>query len=128
MGKRALVAHRDPDCRTTLITQLAPLGVRVVAEATDGLSVIASAIELQPDIVFLAPDVAHLDGWATARHLRQRVPGCTICLLPAAVGESELARMADGTIDGYLLCPRGRQPDASALHWLSAKAALSECP
>src|SRR4051794_38181701 len=113
MAKRALVAHGDPDCRMALKDQLAPLGVRVVAEATDGLSVIAAAIELRPDIVLLASSLPHLDGWTTARHLRQRLPGCTICLLADAFGDAERARLSEAGIDGYLVCSPTSRPEAS---------------
>lgn len=109
MGRRVLIAHPEPAARAWLCRQLAACGLRVVAQETNGLSLVGSARELRPDGVFLHANLPHLDGWSAARHLRRHLPDCCLCLIaPSEAADQD--RLATSGIDAYL-------PDAD---WASA--------
>lgn len=126
MGRRVLIAHAESGVRAWLCRQLAGCGLHVVAQETDGLSLLGTALELRPDGVFLGADLPHLDGWSAARHLRRHLPDCCICLL-APPEPIDRARLAAAGIDGYLSgagCTSA-PPIRQALRWLVQPPAWS---
>jgi DNA-binding NarL/FixJ family response regulator len=56
-------------------------GLRIIAEATDGLEAVERAEQLRPDLVLLDIGLPRLDGIAAARQIRKAVPNSKILFL-----------------------------------------------
>ncbi|HEU4369140.1 MAG TPA: response regulator [Methylomirabilota bacterium] len=80
--------------------------VRVV-EVADGLSALARASELEPELIFLDVNLPGLSGLEVCRRLRRdpRLAGVHIVMLTAAAQQDDVARGLAAGADHYLTKP-----------------------
>jgi CheY-like chemotaxis protein len=79
---RVLIADDSAAMRGLLVWYLpATLGLEVVAEASDGLEVLAAVDRTHPDLVLMDVRMPNLDGLETTRRLRARGDSLPILLL-----------------------------------------------
>ncbi|MBI5108621.1 MAG: diguanylate cyclase [Rhodocyclales bacterium] len=104
--------------RLSLRAQLIAAGHRLV-EADNGRQGLATAIELQPQVVLVDARAAELDGIELVRTLRQFKTGRGIyaLLLGDQADEDQLVRAFEAGADGYLALPPS--PRALAAHLLA---------
>jgi diguanylate cyclase (GGDEF)-like protein len=110
--------------RPALRAQLIAAGHRLV-EADDGRQGLATAIELQPQVVLVDARAAELDGIELVRTLRQFKSGRGIyaLLLGDQADEDQLVRAFEAGADGYLDLPPS--PRALAAHLLAGQRVAS---
>jgi diguanylate cyclase (GGDEF)-like protein len=110
--------------RPALRAQLIAAGHRLV-EADDGRQGLATAIELQPQVVLVDARAAELDGIELVRTLRQFKSGRGIyaLLLGDLADEDQLVRAFEAGADGYLDLPPS--PRALAAHLLAGQRVAS---
>ena len=78
MSTRILVVDDHPLTREALSSLLKQHGFEVVGEASDGLSAIAAAEELRPDIILLDLSMPGMDGLGALPRLRAAAPECRL--------------------------------------------------
>ena len=66
------------EMRRAVVVAVVSSGHEVVGEATDGLSAIAAAIELEPDLVVMDWMMPRMDGLAATAAIRDRRPAIAI--------------------------------------------------
>ena len=106
VSRRILVADDDLDGAETLAIVLRVAG-HDVQIAHDGPSTLRIAADFQPDVVFLDVGMPGMDGFETARQLRQRVE-LDKAVLVALTGygrEEDRARAAQAGFDHFLVKP-----------------------
>jgi CheY-like chemotaxis protein len=106
VSRRILVVDDDLDGAETLaiVLRVAGHGVQV---AHDGPSTLKIAADFQPDVVFLDVGMPGMDGFETARQLRQRVE-LDKAVLVALTGygrEEDRQRAAQAGFDHFLVKP-----------------------
>ncbi len=69
MNKTILVIDDDPNITALLATFIKPLGLKILT-ATDGLTGLAMARDLKPDLIFLDIMLPKLDGFKISRFLK----------------------------------------------------------
>lgn len=101
---RVLVADDHPIVRSGIVALLsAAEDIEVVGEAADGLAAVASAIELEPDIVLMDLRMPGLDGdEATARILSAR-PRIRVVILTTYETDASILTAIEAGASGYLL-------------------------
>jgi len=106
VSRRILVADDDLDGAETLAIVLRVAG-HDVQIAHDGPSTLRIAADFQPDVVFLDVGMPGMDGFETARQLRQSVQ-LDKAVLVALTGygrEEDRARAAQAGFDHFLVKP-----------------------
>ena len=78
-------------------------GIEVAGEAADGEEAVASAQELQPDVVLMDLVMPRLDGVGAMRVLRDRLPGARVIVLTSFLDEAKLMPALRAGAAGYLL-------------------------
>lgn len=76
---------------------------RVVGEANDGLEALACAERWRPDIVVLDLRMAGLNGWETARQIRQRYPATKVVVLSMYAKEAYVLEALRSGAAAYVL-------------------------
>jgi AmiR/NasT family two-component response regulator len=101
---RILIADDESIRMMSLRKQLAALGHRVVAEASNGAEVVALAAATQPDLAILDIKMPVTDGIEAAQQITRARPIPIILL--TAYNEAELVeRAAQANISAYLMKP-----------------------
>jgi CheY-like chemotaxis protein len=106
VSRRVVVADDDRDGAETLAILLRLAG-HDVQVAHDGPSTLKIAADFQPDVVFLDVGMPGMDGFETARQLRQRV-GLDKAVLVALTGygrEEDRQRAVEAGFDHFLVKP-----------------------
>jgi CheY-like chemotaxis protein len=104
--RRILVADDNEDAAMSLALILSMLG-HETRTANDGLEAIEIAEQFQPDVVLLDIGMPKLNGYETARRLRQKARGEQL-LLVALTGwgqESDRQRSSAAGFDSHLIKP-----------------------
>ncbi len=106
VSRRILVADDDLDGAETLAIVLRVAG-HDVQIAHDGPSTLRIAADFQPDVVFLDVGMPGMDGFETARQLRQCVElDKTVLVALTGYGrEEDRARAAQAGFDHFLVKP-----------------------
>jgi CheY-like chemotaxis protein len=106
VSRRILVADDDLDGAETLAIVLRVAG-HDVQIAHDGPSTLRIAADFQPDVVFLDVGMPGMDGFETARQLRQSVQlDKTVLVALTGYGrEEDRARAAQAGFDHFLVKP-----------------------
>jgi DNA-binding NarL/FixJ family response regulator len=101
---RVLVADDHPIVRAGIVALLGSADdIEVVGEAATGLEAVATAIELEPDVVLMDLRMPGIDGdVATARILAER-PGIRIVILTTYESDSNILTAIEAGATGYLL-------------------------
>jgi DNA-binding NarL/FixJ family response regulator len=101
---RVLVADDHPVVRSGIVALLsAAADMEVIGEATDGLEAVATAIELEPDVVLMDLRMPGIDGdEATARILAAR-PGIRVVILTTYESDESILTAIEAGASGYLL-------------------------
>ena len=116
---RVLVADDHTLVRTGLVKILTEDGVcEVVAEASDGLEAVKTAIETRPDVVVLDITMPRLSGIEAVRRIRQELPAVRILALTVHDEEEYVLHMVKAGASGYLV------KDSAARELLDAVVAL----
>jgi len=105
-ARRILVVDDNEDAAEMLAAMLGAWG-QVTRVAYDGISALEIGGDFLPDIVLLDIGLPHLDGYETARRMRQQ-PWGTRALLVAVTGwgqSSDLERSRDAGFDQHLVKP-----------------------
>ena len=71
MGVTVLIVDDHPSFRASARTLLEAEGYEIVGEAENGISAVAAAEALRPDLVLLDVQLPDLDGFAVADQLRK---------------------------------------------------------
>ena len=88
---RVLVVDDSDEFRRLVAAAVVALGHEVVGEAADGLSAIAAAVELDPDVVVMDWQMPRMDGVSATAAIRDRRPSIAIIGHSTATG-AEVAR------------------------------------
>jgi CheY-like chemotaxis protein len=82
-GPRVLIVDDDPETLELLAEALETEGIAVVGRATSGEAAIELSGELRPAVVLLDVRLPGLDGFQTARKLRELDPAPSVVFLTA---------------------------------------------
>jgi DNA-binding NarL/FixJ family response regulator len=105
---RVLIADDSEMARRLAAAAVAALGHEVVGEADDGLSAVAAALELEPDVVVMDWQMPRMDGLAATAAIRDRRPRIAIIGYSTAKGpEIEDAFMRAGACAFVYKADRG---------------------
>ena len=104
MSKRVLIADDHPIFRRGLREVVEEDGVhQVTGEAADGLSAMAMARRLQPEVAIVDLSMPGADGFEVAAWLRQNQPHCRVVIMTMHTEEALVDRALQLEIAGYLL-------------------------
>ena len=103
MSATTLVVDDHPLTRDALAALLAQHGFDVVGQAADGEEAVASARELQPELVLLDLSMPGADGLTALPLLRAAAPEAEIVVLTASGDDDNLLAAISGGAAGYLL-------------------------
>src|ERR671933_2685170 len=103
MAASTLIVDDHPLTRDALSALLAQNGFDVVGEAADGEAAVASARDLQPQLVLLDLSMPGADGLSALPRLREAAPECEIVVLTASGDDDNLLAAVGGGAAGYLL-------------------------
>jgi DNA-binding NarL/FixJ family response regulator len=81
MSVSVLLVDDHPGFRVLARKLLEADGYLVVGEAGDGVSAVAAAVALKPQLVLLDVQLPDRDGFEVARQLIQQVPDCQVVLI-----------------------------------------------
>ena len=104
--RRILVVDDNRDAATSLATMLGLAGHETRA-AWDGLEALAAAADFRPDVVVLDLGMPRLDGYETARRIRQQPwgKGAVLIALSGWGQEEDRRRSLDAGFDHHLVKP-----------------------
>jgi DNA-binding NarL/FixJ family response regulator len=103
MPATTLVVDDHPLTRDALAALLAQNGFDVVGQASDGEEAVASARELQPQLVLLDLSMPGADGLTALPLLREAAPDAEVVVLTASGDDDNLLAAISGGAAGYLL-------------------------
>jgi two-component system response regulator DesR len=89
-GALALLLGLEPD-------------IEVVAEVSDGASVVPTAVRERPDVALLDIEMPGVDGLTAAADLHRRLPGCKILILTTFGRPGYLRRAMEAGANGFLV-------------------------
>src|SRR5262249_25150828 len=75
---------------------------RVVAEATDGMEAVQSALDLQPDLILLDINLPQLNGIEASRQIQKLAPHSKIVLLTQESSPSFISQAFHFGVAGYV--------------------------
>ena len=101
---RVLIAEDETLIRLDLKGMLERAGLRVCAEARDGVEAVALAASAAPDVAVLDVKMPRLDGVEAARRILDERP-IPIVIVSAFTEESLVTRAAEAGVYGYLAKP-----------------------
>lgn len=99
-----LVVDDDPSHRGLISDMLTPLGFTIL-EAPDGQTSLELAKRTQPNLILMDIAMPELDGWQTARQLRQQGFHGPLVMLSANVRESQTESLCEGLHTDYMIKP-----------------------
>lgn len=99
----ALLVDDHPVFRKGLRTLLEELGIVVVAEAEDGETGLAAALEHRPDVVLMDVQMPGLDGVTATARLIETWPEAQVLMLTMASDDSAVFAAIQAGALGYLL-------------------------
>ena len=77
--------------------------LEVVAEVERGDAILATALEVRPDVAIIDIDLPGLDGLSAAAQLHQQMPQCRSLILTSLGRPGTLRRALASRVSGYLL-------------------------
>jgi two-component system, NarL family, response regulator DesR len=100
---RVLLAEDMQILRDTL-TALLRLedDIDVVADVSDGLSIVPAAVEHRPGVAVVDIDLPGIDGVTAAAELRERCPDCRVLILTVLGKPGNLRRALAAGVSGFL--------------------------
>lgn len=99
-----LVVDDDPSHRGLISDMLTPLGFTIL-EAPDGPTSLALTNHTHPDLILMDIAMPQIDGWQTARLLRQQGFNGPLVMLSANARESQMDALTEGLHNDYLIKP-----------------------
>lgn len=103
MPIQLLIADDHPMVLQGLKALLEREGLRVLGEASDGLSAIRQATTLRPDVAILDLAMPHLNGIDAAREIMRVSPGTKTILLTMHAEEPYILQALRAGLHGYVL-------------------------
>jgi signal transduction histidine kinase/CheY-like chemotaxis protein len=133
MRRRVLLVDDDLGHLELVQNMLAPLGFGLFT-ARDGLSALEMAAQCAPDLVLLDISMPGIDGWETARRLRELdLPGLRIVMVSANAHEYSAGTPGHSQHDAFIMKPidldqlLDRMARLLSLEWIhAAEPAASE--
>ena len=89
--------------------------MEVVGEASDGLSAVALAQQLGPDLVVLGAALPLLNGAQATAHIKQARPDVRVVAFTAYEDKSHLRQMLEAGVSGYVLKSAGAEEVVGAI-------------
>ena len=110
---RVVVVEDHPLYRQALVSLVGEVdGFEVVAEAADGVSGVAAAVEHQPDVVLMDLGLPDLSGIEATRQIRALLPSTAVLVLTMTEDEAAVSGAVRAGAAGYLV--KGAEPEAIA--------------
>jgi DNA-binding NarL/FixJ family response regulator len=97
-----LIVDDHPSFRASARMLLQAEGFDVVGEAEDGISALAAAAELQPDLVLLDVQLPDMDGFDVAARLTENGAGPAVVLVSSRDGSDFGALVGDSGARGFI--------------------------
>ncbi len=98
----ALVADDESHVRLFVKTALQSMGMRVVAEATDGADAVARYQEHRPDVVFLDFNMPRMTGREALIAIRREFPDAFVIMLTSVAAGTEVEACLAAGAANYL--------------------------
>jgi DNA-binding NarL/FixJ family response regulator len=95
-------------------------GLKLVAEAQDGITALRETIAEQPDVAVLDLSMPGLNGAEVARQLRAAVPTCQVLVLTVHEDGAYLRQLLDIGGAGYVLKRSATEDLSRAIHLVAA--------
>lgn len=103
-GQRVLIVDDNAEVRRELRTLLPLAGdLEVVGEAADGLEAIRLAEALRPQAILLDLQMPVLDGYASARRIKDRWPACRVVAFTVHDDEATRQKASQAGVDVFLV-------------------------
>jgi DNA-binding NarL/FixJ family response regulator len=100
---RVLIVDDKPQVRRDLRRLLAlHKALEIAGEAADGLEAVRKAGEIRPDVILLDLEMPVLDGYAAARQIKTRWPGCRVVALSVHSYPSAREKAAQAGVDEFI--------------------------
>jgi two-component system, NarL family, response regulator DesR len=117
MSVRVLLAEDQAMVRGAIAALLAlEEDIEIVAEASRGDEVVASALESGPDVALLDVEMPGGDGLDAAAALREKLPSCRVIILTTFGRAGYLKRAMENGASGFLLKDAPSSELAKAIH------------
>jgi two-component system, NarL family, response regulator NreC len=94
--------------------------MEVIAEADDGRSAVARALELKPDVVLMDLSMPGLNGLLATRAILEAAPSVRICVLTRHSDEAHLFELLRAGVLGYVLKQSPAATFVTAIRYVSA--------
>jgi two-component system response regulator DesR len=117
MSVRVLLAEDQAMVRGAIAALLTlEQDIEIVAEASRGDEVVASALESEPDVALLDVEMPGGDGLDAAAALREKLPSCRVIILTTFGRAGYLKRAMENGAAGFLLKDAPSSELAKAIH------------
>jgi two-component system response regulator DesR len=117
MSVRVLLAEDQAMVRGAIAALLAlEEDIEIVAEASRGDEIVASALESGPDVALLDVEMPGGDGLEAAVDLREKLPSCRVIILTTFGRAGYLKRAMENGAAGFLLKDAPSSELAKAIH------------
>ena len=100
---RLLIVDDHPVVRDGLRAMFTHSNIEIIGEATDGLSAVEQARELNPDVILMDVRMPDMDGLAATRLIKEENPGVVVVMLTSFESRDYLQEAVDAGAAGYLL-------------------------
>jgi DNA-binding NarL/FixJ family response regulator len=77
-------------------------GLKVVAEAADGVEALELCRQLQPDLAIMDLKMPKMDGWEATREIKKEFPHTLVLVLTAFAHPGDIAKAVEVGADGYV--------------------------